>query len=214
MRVMLNHLLNRPWLELPSLFFVLAIIWIGLAEGLAAVIFSEADPVRVLLVLRSTEIIGLLVLIWRFHLGAVIALKQPDRAAIKVFISLALCSGAGFAVLLLIAWLLDMPLLSGLGAPDWIHGLSGVLAMLVLAPLAEELFFRGVVYRLFRQSFGVLFAIVLSAVCFAMMHGALLSPQLVGGLIFAVAYEWGRNLWVPIALHAGANAAVLLIGVI
>ncbi|MDX8408020.1 MAG: CPBP family intramembrane glutamic endopeptidase, partial [Mariprofundaceae bacterium] len=113
--------------------------------------------------------------------------------------------------LLAVSWLLDVALLARLGAPDWVHGLNGLLAMLMLAPLAEELFFRAVVYRLFRQSFGMPVAIVLSAACFAMMHGALLSPQLAGGLIFAVAYEWSRNLWVPIALHVGANAAVLLL---
>jgi len=43
------------------------------------------------------------------------------------------------------------------------------------------------------------------------MHGALLSPQLMGGLIFAIAYEYTRNLWIPIFLHIAGNSLIIVL---
>ncbi len=208
---MLKFLSARAWDELPARFFVIAILGVGGIEMISMQFFADRDPTLPLLALRSLEIIGLLLLIWRMDLSHAVGLFQPDRHSLRVFAITAVLSGLGFGLMLAAAYAFDLPLMRYLGAPGWIHGGLGVLLMLAFAPLAEELFFRGVVYRLFRQSFGMPLAILLSASCFAMMHGQWLSPQLVGGFIFAVTYEWSRNIWVPVALHAGANAAVLLI---
>ena len=54
-------------------------------------------------------------------------------------------------------------------------------------------------------------AIAISAACFALAHGALLPPQLIGGLLFAAIYARSGNLWLPILLHGGANGALLLL---
>jgi len=211
MRAMTKLLFARPWQDIPALYFVLAIIWIGAAEFLALQMFAGLEPSTLLLPLRMVEIAGLLAITYRMRLFAAIGLNWPGTEALRVFAIVAIVSSLGFAALLAGSHFLGWHLLDQLGAPVWIKGMSGVLLMLLLAPVAEEMFFRGVVYRLFRQSFGMPMAIVLSAVCFAMMHGHLLSPQLIGGFIFAIAYEWSRNLWVPVALHVGANAAVLVI---
>jgi len=87
--------------------------------------------------------------------------------------------------------------------------------MVVLAPAVEELVFRGLLYRMLRERWGVLVSVAVSAAFFSLIHhGMLFSPQLVGGIIFALAYEWSRSLWVSIALHMGANAAVYLLSVL
>lgn len=203
----------RPsdWQELPGRFFVTGFVWVVAVEFVGSWWTGSGNPVPALIVMRLAEAGGLLLLLARLSLMQAAGLSRPGPRQWRLFLILSLISALAFALVLALSQALDLPLLRHLGVPAWIQGWSGVLLMLLLAPLAEELFFRALVYRLFRQAFGIPLAIVLSAICFALMHGQLLSPQLLGGLIFAVAYEWGRNLWIAVALHAGANAAVLLL---
>ena len=83
--------------------------------------------------------------------------------------------------------------------------LTGVL----VAPVAEELFFRGILYRYFRR-WGVAMALAASTALFVVLHAhrGLPLTQIVGGLLFAVAYESSGNLMVPITIHALGNLAI------
>ncbi len=85
------------------------------------------------------------------------------------------------------------------------------LAVVVGAPLGEELVFRAFLYRTLRQHLGVRWAMVLSALAFALLHLAapLLLPYVLLGVAFAVLYEWTGSLWASITLHALWNAVVL-----
>lgn len=86
---------------------------------------------------------------------------------------------------------------------------------LVSAPLAEELVFRGVLYRTLRDRLGPRAAVLASAAIFAGMHPLwswrLFVPvtQFLGGLVFAWAYERTRSLLHPALFHAIGNLAVL-----
>ena len=88
-----------------------------------------------------------------------------------------------------------------------------LLAVAVVAPMAEELFFRGLLYGWLRSRLAVLPATVLGAVLFALAHGqiGLLPPLLVAGAGLCVLYERSRTLWVPVAAHAAINASSLLL---
>jgi len=80
----------------------------------------------------------------------------------------------------------------------------------VIAPVAEEIFFRGILYGFFRQ-WGLTMALAISTVLFVIPHaagGGLPVTQLVGGLLFAVAYEIEKNLIVPITIHSLGNLAI------
>ena len=60
-----------------------------------------------------------------------------------------------------------------------------------VAPLAEEIFFRGILYGFFRR-WGISTAIVLSTLLFVLSHTSgqsLPTTQLIGGILFAVSYE-------------------------
>jgi membrane protease YdiL (CAAX protease family) len=83
--------------------------------------------------------------------------------------------------------------------------LTGVL----IAPVAEELFFRGILYVYFRR-WGVVMALAASTALFVVLHAhrGLPLTQIVGGLLFAVAYESSGNLMVPITIHALGNLAI------
>ncbi len=83
----------------------------------------------------------------------------------------------------------------------------------LLAPLAEEFFFRGLVYGYFRR-WGVAAALLVSTVVFVLPHlpGARVPlTQAVGGVVFALAYEKEKNLLVPILIHATGNLALFAI---
>ncbi len=78
----------------------------------------------------------------------------------------------------------------------------------VIAPFAEELFFRGLLYSWLRQRMPVIVSIVVSALFFAGMHGFIAPVQLAGGLIFAGLYEWRGSVWAPYTVHAAANLGI------
>lgn len=201
----------RPWPDLPGRFLLPGLLWVVAVEVVGTHWMGDGNPTMPLIGMRLAEIAGLLLLAARMRLLTALGLERPGREQWRVFVLVTVISGLGFLLLAGIGHLMHVPVMRYFGAPSWIQGTAGLMLMLVLAPLAEELFFRGLVYRLFRQAFGMWPGLVLSAICFALMHGQLLSPQLAGGMIFAVAYEWGRNLWVAVWLHAGANAAILLL---
>ncbi|MBW1989920.1 MAG: CPBP family intramembrane metalloprotease [Deltaproteobacteria bacterium] len=80
----------------------------------------------------------------------------------------------------------------------------------LVAPVAEELFFRGLVYGFFRR-WGVAAALVVSTAFFVAPHlAATRAPftQVVGGAVFALAYERERTLVVPILIHGLGNLAL------
>ena len=77
----------------------------------------------------------------------------------------------------------------------------------VMAPLSEELFFRGFLYNAAKHRLGIVPGIILSALVFALVH---IGPLAVIGIIpmgvlLALAYEKSGSLWVPIMMHATNN---------
>jgi uncharacterized protein len=80
----------------------------------------------------------------------------------------------------------------------------------IVAPVAEELFFRGILYGFLRR-WGIAVALVLSTAAFAITHGlghGFPLTQVVGGVLFAAAYELEKNLLVPITIHCLGNVAI------
>jgi CAAX protease family protein len=80
----------------------------------------------------------------------------------------------------------------------------------LISPVAEEIFFRGVLYGYFRR-WGVGTAVGGSTLLFVLAHSAsrgIPLPQIVGGLLFAIAYEKEKNLLVPVTIHVLGNMAI------
>jgi membrane protease YdiL (CAAX protease family) len=82
-----------------------------------------------------------------------------------------------------------------------------VLAIVVFAPIAEEVFFRGVVFNAWLREGGRRFAFIGSALLFAVIHVSLLSliPIFALGLMLAWIYDRTGTLLAPIAMHATVN---------
>ena len=83
-----------------------------------------------------------------------------------------------------------------------------ILAMVVAAPLMEEVFFRGVIYGTLRRRLPVLAAAMVSGLLFAVAHGYSLvatTHLFLGATIWALAYEWTRSLLPSLLDHATNN---------
>ena len=94
----------------------------------------------------------------------------------------------------------------------------------VCAPIGEELFFRGALYRNLRQSFGrwgavgsVVIAMAVSSVLFAAIHpqGLIFIPVLASlAVAFCIMREWRGTINASIVAHAINNAVVLTLNVL
>lgn len=90
-----------------------------------------------------------------------------------------------------------------------------VFSLVIIAPIVEEIVFRGLLFGALAARLGVVASALITALLFGAAHGDLvLFPSLVAiGFIAALAYAATGNLWVAIALHAVNNAlgAIFLI---
>jgi membrane protease YdiL (CAAX protease family) len=81
----------------------------------------------------------------------------------------------------------------------------------LIGPFAEELFFRGLLYAWMRESLAPVYCIILTSLLFASLHGNISVIQLIGGIVFALIYEWRRNIWAPFIVHTSANIGIWVI---
>jgi uncharacterized protein len=92
-----------------------------------------------------------------------------------------------------------------------------VFAILVLtvAPIGEEVAFRGLLYNKLRQSFPRGLALVLQAAAFGAAHYLLGAAAVIEigilALFIGLFYEWRRTLLGPVLLHAAVNTVGLAI---
>lgn len=88
-----------------------------------------------------------------------------------------------------------------------------ILTAVVIAPITEELIFRGYIFGVLRRYAGRWWAMVISALLFAAIHAHI--PSLAGLFILAVAltlvYEGSGSLWTPILMHALFNGVTVVL---
>ena len=79
----------------------------------------------------------------------------------------------------------------------------------IVAPAAEEIVFRGVLFDYLRR-WGVPAAVLISTALFAVIHpgAALPVTQIVGGVVFALAYHASKSLMTPMVIHMLGNLAI------
>ncbi|HET7521670.1 MAG TPA: CPBP family intramembrane glutamic endopeptidase, partial [Candidatus Limnocylindria bacterium] len=89
-------------------------------------------------------------------------------------------------------------------ADPWI----AVIATVVVAPIAEETFFRGVAFTARAREYGMRRALIASALLFAAIHGSLVAllPIFGLGLALAALYRRTGSLPASMAMHATFNA--------
>jgi membrane protease YdiL (CAAX protease family) len=93
---------------------------------------------------------------------------------------------------------------------------SSIAAMFVMAvvvaPIFEEIVFRGYLYAVFKSWAGSFASLVFTAALFAAVHNnvAVLPSLLILAVGLTIAYEWSGSILVPIAMHATFNALQLV----
>jgi membrane protease YdiL (CAAX protease family) len=99
---------------------------------------------------------------------------------------------------------------------NMMDGQNPFLAFLVLAiftPIAEEFFFRGILFKRLRCMMNFIPAALISALIFGIGHGT--PPQILYttglGVIFAYLYEKKGSIWVPVFAHFCLNAMAVII---
>ncbi|MBI4242486.1 MAG: CPBP family intramembrane metalloprotease [Planctomycetes bacterium] len=100
----------------------------------------------------------------------------------------------------------DLKLVPGLNNNLWI-----ILLAVIIAPIFEEIIFRGLVYNGLKQNVNKIYSIILSAALFAIVHHPLSAPPVFCvGLATAFIYEKTGAILAPILTHATYNGIVIL----
>jgi len=90
---------------------------------------------------------------------------------------------------------------------------AAILTSLLIAPVTEELFFRGVLYQALRQRAGTVLATAGSALLFMLVHArSTMAPEaLLLGVVLAMMFERTDSLYPSMCVHMLYNGAILLL---
>jgi membrane protease YdiL (CAAX protease family) len=203
----------------PLLIILLGVVAVEALAALAAA--SPASyPIVFIGMVRLAEIA--LIILTVMSLGPGLSALGLSRTGIPAGLVQGLIWSAGFGLLSAAAGM--TLLIAGYAPLDMIRiripqqTAAVVLLFLVgglIGPVAEELFFRGIVFGYVRR-WGFWPALILSTALFSGLHinTGLAPTQVVGGLLFATAYEFGGNLLVPITLHVLGNLALFSLSIV
>lgn len=100
------------------------------------------------------------------------------------------------------------------GLDTWYGALIMLIGVGVLAPIAEELFFRGLIYDWCRQRWGLWVSALLSSIWFSIGHIDSLgvaASSFIMGIVLAWVYERTRSLWLAIAIHIITNTTAVIL---
>lgn len=184
------------------------------------------SPLMITGIARCMEIILILMVIKRFNNGlSVIGLSSEQ---ILTGFKKGLIWSAGFG--LMAAFLGAVLFLSGINPFKLLHmslpesKLDIILFYIIgglIAPIAEEIFFRGVIYGYIKSvlftkmnKWSIPAALIVSTYLFVIAHqtnAGIPLPQLVGGIVFCLSYEINKSLMTPILIHSIGNMALFTI---
>jgi membrane protease YdiL (CAAX protease family) len=193
------------------------------AEATMSVVLAGAVryPVLILAMARLAEILVLLVIvsISGKGLSSIGLARDQIVAGLKKGLiwsaAFGLCACLGFVMFFAIhnnpIRLIKTDLPQGAGRLILFFVVGGLVA-----PIAEEVFFRGIIYGFLRR-WGVLLAIAGTTVIFVFAHAinsGIPLTQVVGGIVFAVAYEVEGKLMAPITIHVLGNMAIFALSLV
>jgi membrane protease YdiL (CAAX protease family) len=97
--------------------------------------------------------------------------------------------------------------------PNMAYSSPGILYLILLfsflvTPVAEEVFFRGFMYNVFRRWMPRIVAVVVQSLIFGFSHFFGTSHAIYAvavGIVLTLLYEWRKTLVSPIFVHAGIN---------
>ncbi len=93
------------------------------------------------------------------------------------------------------------------------ESLSVIIAIVIIAPVVEEVFFRGALFEGLQVRYGATFAIIITAVLFGVSHGSIGASiyATVAGLLFGALRLRTDSVVPGVVLHASVNAVPVLL---
>ncbi|HEX6289728.1 MAG TPA: CPBP family intramembrane glutamic endopeptidase [Herpetosiphonaceae bacterium] len=94
---------------------------------------------------------------------------------------------------------------------SWLNFAFVFIVGAIIAPIVEEIVFRGLLYQWLRTHTSAVAAIVVSGMIFSLVHiyPVVLLPLFAVGVILAAVFEWTKSLWITIVLHFFQNAMAI-----
>lgn len=92
--------------------------------------------------------------------------------------------------------------------PVWL----GIILYGVLAPIAEEIVFRGMMYNRMKRCFPMPISMILTSFMFGAFHGNVVQMiyAMILGVLMILVYEWLSSFWGPLLFHMSANVVIYL----
>lgn len=216
---MQDYLQRYNLLKALIVFILAQLIGTGLALGLLKIFPNLTSlPGVGLEVLRGVPALLIIVFFWlemvtkqvnySQGLGQVFARITPfDVVAVAVF-------NLAIGILSILVIIYSMQLLSGSSLADVLDSqpssligllVAGIMAT-IIAPISEEIVFRGWLFNALKRKMQVWPALILSSIAFSAIHPSLSSiTTFLFGVCVAIAYYKTQNLWVPIIIHSLNN---------
>ena len=220
-----DHALKPRWGLIDIVIVYAGAVLLTLLAG-RALAYIVIDPVTLFIAgaLLQFLIITGLVLLFTLYINraraADLGIKKPSGYQLLIYGIL------GGAALMILMMLLGIPIakLQPQVQPQLFEQMlrgagqdSSFLILLFLgvitAPISEELFYRGMIYPVFRGYLGPTWAAVLAGLVFGLAHWDLWRtiPLAIGGALLCLLYQKTGNLWVSIAAHGTWNGLMSLL---
>lgn len=210
--------------EIKTPVLILSLAAVVLTEATAAGIISSGfmPPMIVIGLTRLIQatLLIMIVLVWYGNLAPIGLARDQISHGIKKGIIWSTAFGTCvliIAIILLFTFKINPLTLFRSGLPDQTSArVYYYLAGVFWGPLTEEIFFRGIIYSYLRR-WGILTAVTLSTLFFVLSHAVNTTfpvTQILGGILFAVAYEKEKMLMVPVTIHVSGNMAIITLSML
>lgn len=201
--------------------FVVATIGIAIVAAVVArIAHVQPDQKALALLVMLAVLLTLVVLARRAGLEwARLFGSPPDRSMLPLLLVVAPVATITFATALLVfvplsyvfptfvaRQLLSTTFFDVATVPQW---LLLAVAAVIVAPVLEEMFFRGLLLHRWARRWGTMTGVVASSALFAVGHSEI-PGHFLFGVAMAALYLRTRRLWVPIAAHALNNFVLVL----
>lgn len=136
----------------------------------------------------------------------------------------ALALGCGLLVAVYVLVIINNLIMMALGVVTQADVISDILGEIdapylfafttaIVAPITEEMFFRGFLFKGLREKYGWVNALMFSSIIFALFHGQLatLLPTFLLGALFAYMYQRTESIFPGMVLHFTVNAMGALV---
>ena len=204
----------------PLVRIILAILFVGvglIVTQLIINLLSQIIPADNPIAGIVFTILALLAICYSYYLYVRLIEKRPitELAGLGApnELGLGFLIGLGlFSIIIAILWALGYYRVTGMNS--WLVLIPAVVAN-VPSGFIQEIIFRGVIFRITRESLGMWWALGISSILFGLIHilsatatlQSVVAITLEAGVLLGAAYMLTKRLWLPIGIHVAWDLA-------